>query len=305
VHYTDGPTAEGSNLPGWVARKEIMRIALKWFTLSLLVMLPGLAGAAVEYGTANVEKGSMTVVREGRKINYAAGSTPVSVVVDDVIMVQKDSRVVLRTQDKAVVTIGANAAFQVRPWESQERSGTLRALFGRFRVKATELARGDEFNVKTATATIGIKGTEYTGSVTSQGDAVILVSESTVQVAGLDGVQQPVTPDLIAVTLNSKPGSTAPALVPDQLKNELAGDRLDSPSAVARQASALPAEEALVKSGVISQKDLAESKLTEADFRDAKIELPDDRTPEILYPDKELEAPAASTAGKVYLNFER
>jgi hypothetical protein len=247
----------------------------------------------------------MVVVREGRKISHPAGGTPVAVVVDDVILVQKESRVILHTQDKAVVTIGSNAAFQVRPWESQDRTGNLRALFGRFRVKATELVRGDEFNVKTATATIGIKGTEYTGSVTSQGDAIILVTESTVEVAGQDGVAQPVTPDLISVTLNGKSGSTAPAFVPDEVKNELSGDRLDAPSAISRQASALPAEEALVKSGVISEKDLNESKLTEADFRDAKVELPEDRTPEVLYPARGLEAPAANMAGKVYLKFER
>jgi len=212
--------------------------------------------------------------------------------------------VVLRTMDKAVVTIGSNAAFQVRPWESQEKTGFLRVLFGRFRVKATALA-GQEFNVKTATATIGIKGTEYVGSVTSQGDAIILVQESTVQLAGLDGVEQPVKPDLIAVSLNGKEGATAPSLPPEEVRSAMAATTLDAPAATSSQAAALPEEAVLVKSGIISQKDVAEAKLTEADFRDGGNLLPEERTPEILFSAKDLKVPPPNTSGRIYLNFER
>ena len=171
-------------------------------------------------------------------------------------------------------------------------------------MQATALA-GQEFNVKTATATIGIKGTEYTGSVTSQGDAMVLVEENTVQVAGLDGVQQPVKPDLIAVSLNGKDGATAPSLPPQEVLSAMKAGNLDSPAAASVQASSLPAEAVLVKSGIISQKDLAESKLTEADFRDGGNLLPEERTPEILFPAKDLKVPAPNTSGRIYLNFER
>jgi len=278
----------------------------RWImAVALLAVGSASALAAANYGMAEVEKGTLTLVREGSKLNYQASGTPVQVVVDDVLLVQKDSRVVLRTVDKAVVTIGSNAAFQVRPWESQEKSGLLRALFGRFRVKATELTGGAEFNLKTATATIGIKGTEYTGSVTSQGDAIILVQESTVQLAGLDGVQQPVRPDLIAVALNGKEGATAASLPPEQLTAEMNIQSLDSPNASSAQAAQLPAEEQLVKSGIISQKDIAESKITEADFRDGGDLLPEERTPEILFPASDLRIPPPNTAGRIYLNFER
>jgi hypothetical protein len=271
---------------------------------AILVMGSAAAFAAAQYGVAEVEKGNLTVVRDGNKLNYSAGGAPVNVVVDDVLLVQKDSRVVLRTLDKAVVTIGSNAAFQVRPWESQDKSGHLRALFGRFRVKATALA-GQEFNVKTATATIGIKGTEYIGSVTSQGDAMILVEESTVQVAGLDGVAQPVRPDLIAVSLNGREGATAPSLPPEEVMSAMRAATLDAPSAVSAQAASLPAEAVLVKSGIISQKDVAEAKLTQADFRDGGSLLPEERTPEILFSARDLKVPAPNTSGRIYLNFER
>jgi len=277
----------------------------RWILAASMMMLSSAAAfAAAQYGMAEVEKGTMVVVREGNKLNYAAGGAPVSIVVDDVLLVQNESRVVLRTVDKAVVTIGSNAAFQVRPWESQDKSGFLRALFGRFRVQATNLA-GQQFNVKTATATIGIKGTEYVGSVTSQGDAIILVEESTVQVAGLDGIDQPVRPDLIAVSLNGKEGATAPSLPPEEVRAAMASKTLDSPAANSALASSLPAESVLVKSGIISQKDVAESKLTEADFRDGGSLLPEERTPEILFPAKDLKVPAPNTAGRIYLNFER
>lgn len=276
----------------------------RWLIAGAMLTAASAAFGAAQYGVAEVEKGAMTLVRDGNKLHYTAGGAPVNIVVDDVILVQQDSRVVLRTQDKALVTIGSNAAFQVRPWESQEKSGFLRALFGRFRVKATALA-GQEFNVKTATATIGIKGTEYVGSVTAQGDAIILVQESTVQVAGLDGIEQPVKPDLIAVALNGKEGATAPSLPPEEVKAALETTTLDAPPPVSAQASALPAEEVLVKSGIISQKDLAESKLTEADFRDGGSLLPEERTPEILFDAKDLKVPAPNTSGRIYLNFER
>jgi hypothetical protein len=145
-----------------------MRSATTAGAVMALVMASSPAGwAASKYGDATVEQGSMTIIREGSAINVKASGQTVPVNEQDLVRVRDDSRVVLKTADRATVTLGANAVFQVQPWEQQEKKGLFKMLFGRFRASVAGLTGGERFNAKTATATIGVKGTEYVSAVTA------------------------------------------------------------------------------------------------------------------------------------------
>ncbi len=203
--------------------------------------------AAARYGEAVVEEGNMTIVREGQSLNFKASRQAVTVNERDLVRVRDASRVVLKTADKATVTLGANAVFQVEPWQQEESRGLFRMLFGRFRATVTGLAGGDRFNVKTATATIGVKGTEYSTAVTTGGFTAVLGIESTVENTGSDGVAQPVTVGQISVTASpATPSVPAPQEFIDAMRN------LNSPQVFDPAAIYLPAMEALIKAGVVS-----------------------------------------------------
>ena len=136
--------------------------ALKIATvLPWLLLAAGALWAAPQYGEAVIGKGSMTIVREGRSLQFETVNQRVPVNEDDLIRVRAESEVVLTSREKATITLGSNSVFQVKPWRARGQSGTVRALFGRFRAAIVGLTGGEQFNVRTATATIGVKGTDY------------------------------------------------------------------------------------------------------------------------------------------------
>lgn len=246
-------------------------------TIAVFLVAPS-ADAASRYGDAFLKKGGMTIVRNGQKMIFKDSSKPVEVVLNDVIWVHNGSQVVLETVEKATLTLGSNAAFQVKPWKSQGRKGFFRMLFGKIRAKVAKLQKGDRFHIKTASATIGVKGTEYIATVSPQGDAMLVVTESVVGLTGLTGTEQDVSQDLLAVVVNGK-SATAPALVPDQIKREVVSTSLDSPFVNKEEARSLPSEEILVKYGIIQQKDLQEAKrekvnITDSIIVDEQVDLP-------------------------------
>jgi len=226
-----------------------------------MVMANGSAAwAAAKYGDAMVEQGTMTIVRDGQSINFKASGQTVPVNEKDLVRVRDNSRVVLKTMDRASVTLGANAVFQVEPWQQQEQKGVFRMLFGRFRAAVTGLAGGERFNVKTATATIGVKGTEYSTAVTSGGYTSVLGIESTVENTGSDGVGQPVTPGQVSVTASpATPAIPAPQEFIDAMRD------LNSPSPWNPQALYLPAMQALIDAGVVSPNALDKWKQEQAE----------------------------------------
>ena len=248
------------------------------FGLFLLVgmAVSGTALAAEEYGTADISKGEMTIVRNGTKTKLGKDAKkPVRVFVGDVILVGADSRVKLSTVEKTTVTLGSNAAFQVKPWTSKKKQGMFRMLFGRFRASTKGLTGGGQFNVKTATATIGIKGTDYTASVTPQGDVIVMVSESVVQLEGARGDEQDIKPDLLSVVLNGQE-ATSTALVTEEMVAVISPEKLDSPPVYKEEAKELPAESVLVEVGVVEPKHMVDAKRDKADFRDTiEVEFDD------------------------------
>jgi len=261
------------------------------------------AAGAAQYGTAVVEQGQMTILRDGRAVAYQASSEPVDVNEKDIVRVREASRIVLKTQDRATLTLGANAVFQCEPWEVQDKSGMFRLLFGRFRASVATLAGTQRFNVKAATATIGVKGTEFIVATTSVGNTAVLGLENTVTLAGHDGVDQHVGPNQVSVVVGHH-GATPPVTAPPEFAKGMGN--INSPSVGSPEARDLPSENVLVEYGIVSKDALDQSKdqtPPEQQQQQQQQEGPPVPQPSINMDD--AQQAGASVRGKVGVSFEK
>lgn len=145
---------------------------------ALFALTAPLASAQDKFGDALVEKGELIIVRQGNNLKFAKAPQPVPVFVQDVLRVGDNSSVVLKTREKSTITMGANAIFQVKPFQYQEKQGFARLLFGRFKSLVQGLQGTESVNAKTATAVIGVKGTENLASIRPRGDTMLVGVES-------------------------------------------------------------------------------------------------------------------------------
>ena len=227
--------------------------------IGLMVLLMALFAPllhAQEYGVATIEQGQMVVIRDGQRLVFTSADGQVPINQSDLLRVGPNSQVLLETIEKATLTLGSNAVLHVEPWEQQEEQGFLRMLFGRVRATIDGLVGGETFNVQTATATIGVKGTEYTAGVNARGDTMILVTESVVQLTGVDGITQNVGVGQVSVALFGR-GASSPRAASQNLLNALDEEGLDSPEVDSEDANDLPAQDELIEEGVVDEADLA------------------------------------------------
>lgn len=224
--------------------------AMRFLLFTLLALSLSLPAWAQKYGDAEIKAGKVTVLRKGsREVHRGAGKR-ITINHEDVIRVGRRSSMVLETTEKATITLGSNAVFQVKPWEKREKRGLFRMLFGRMRAKIGKLTGTERFNVSTATATIGVKGTEETIFSNVQGDTTVGVTESTVEVQGLRGISVAVNEgNLTGVVGGEPPG----AVVPLPLEVLAALANLDSTSPTSPDAVTVPLGQVLVEAGVTTQ----------------------------------------------------
>lgn len=148
-----------------------------------------------KYGDAEVKKGNLVIVRNGKAILYDKNSGDIPVLKDDVLRVGKKSFVILDTVEETSIKMGANAVFQIRPWKQRKKTGYLRMLYGKIVFKTKKLLKKKrKFKFKTATATIGVKGTEGEVELTANSNLQILSleGEPTIQSRVGSGVVVPV-----------------------------------------------------------------------------------------------------------------
>jgi FecR protein len=226
--------------------------------LPWLLLIAGVLWAATQYGEATVEKGAMTVIREGRTLKFEQSRQTVPINEQDLIRVRADSLVQLKSRENATITLGSNAVFEVKPWQAHGSSGFLRALFGRFRSVVAGLSGGEQFNVKTATATIGVKGTKNSGQVNNRGGTLLFAEEHPTFLHGQTGGEQEVGEGNISLILNFQP-PTPPQKAPPEFK-ELFEKNLDSPPANGKDGGNFTGQDILVNNGIVTQDDLNSGK---------------------------------------------
>jgi len=226
--------------------------------ISLALAVP--AWAAAPYGDATIEQGSLTVVRGGKRLQFSQGQGRVPVEEQDLLRVGPNSRVLLSTPEKATLTLGSNAVMHVKPWERQERRGFLRMLFGRVRSTVAQLTGGEQFSMKTATATIGVKGTEFDTTQDSNQNVWTFTREGVVEFVGLEGPPVDIVPGNISVVVNGR-SATPPAPLPPQMETTV--ENLDAPEPTSNEAGELPGGGELVESGIVPETELQESQQEE------------------------------------------
>ena len=215
--------------------------------------------AATKYGDAIIQKGSMTVVRGGRTKRYRGVNRTVRIEENDLIRVRSRSRVLLKTREKADFTLGSNSVFHVKKWRKKGKTGFARSLFGRFRASITSLFGGRSVNVKTASATIGVKGTRYLVQVTNRGGTMLVVQENIVGLQGQLGPEVNVGENRVSIVININPATPA-VEVPQTVANQFSGDNLDSPPANSGEAGNFAGEAGLVQAGIVTEGQLDEGK---------------------------------------------
>jgi hypothetical protein len=101
--------------------------------------------------------------------------------------------------------------------------------------------------------------------------------------------------DVMAVVLNNKPVSAA-AVVTPELRTRIATEALEAPPVYSAEARALPAENALLRAGIVSEGDLIEAKRERVTLNDVirsderaqplqqRYEIAPESAPEVLRP---------------------
>lgn len=145
-----------------------MNVHLKMlFLVVLMIMISPLTWAAIKYGEATIEKGNLVIVREGRMYLYTTANNPVVLYENDTIRTLKDTAVTFQNIDQNRVILGANAIMQLKKWRQQDDQGSIRMLYGKFRARTAAARKQSSLTMRTATATIGIKGSLGEGSTDS------------------------------------------------------------------------------------------------------------------------------------------
>ncbi len=135
----------------------------------LLALCAGAAGPALaEVGQIKVQKGSVTIERQGRTL---PGQVGMALEAADTIRTGADSSVGITMKDNSLLSAGPNSAlslsrFEFDPTTSQGRfdtqlqRGTLAVVSGRIAKQSPEA-----MTVRTPSAVLGVRGTEFAVSV--------------------------------------------------------------------------------------------------------------------------------------------
>lgn len=136
-----------------------MKFILVWISLVLSVW--------GSIGDVAALRGEATLERQKVVSPLKAG---MELLEGDVITTQERTRVQVILKDETVVTIGANATFAFDRFVfkgSENPEVSLHAKRGFFRTLTGEIAKKapERFEVKTVSATIGIRGTDFSGEI--------------------------------------------------------------------------------------------------------------------------------------------
>jgi len=115
-------------------------------------------------------KGSAEIKRASGSLNVVIG---MALEEGDEVLTSKKSRVQVMLKDETIVTIGASSSFSFEEFKfdgSKNSKIEMRANRGFFRSVTGKIAKiaPERFKVKTASATIGIRGTDFSGNVSGE-----------------------------------------------------------------------------------------------------------------------------------------
>ncbi|MBT6611613.1 MAG: hypothetical protein HOB38_05880 [Deltaproteobacteria bacterium] len=247
----------------------INKYSFFWLIPLFLFLEP--AVALTKYGTAQIQAGHLIVVRDGQESVYASEDGEVEVRLNDVIRVGQNSFVILKTEEQTDIKMGSNAVFQVKPWKNRKKSGYLRMLYGKMNFKTKKLQKRKRFRFKTASATIGVKGTGADCEVGSTGNTGCTGRSGKTEIQGNSGPPRDLTTNQMSIVVGNGPASQTIEVPQEESAAEGEGEDPEKAevktfakaSPTSSQSSSLSQEGIAVEAGIIEQEHLEESKKEE------------------------------------------
>lgn len=158
---------------------------LKIFTLLLLFA----SFLFANIGTVSLVEGKATILRNGQTLGANIGD---KVENKDVISTQVNSKIKITFIDNTIVTIGKESSLNIEEYifntSTKEAKTELNVLKGAFHTITGEIGKvnPDKFKLKTKSASIGIRGTEFYGDenriICTQGRIIVLSNSVSVDV---------------------------------------------------------------------------------------------------------------------------
>lgn len=158
---------------------------LKIFTLLLLFA----SFLFANIGTVSLVEGKATILRNGQTLGANMGD---KIENKDVISTQVNSKIKITFIDNTIVTIGKESSLNIEEYifntSTKEAKTELNVLKGAFHTITGEIGKAnpDKFKLKTKSASIGIRGTEFYGDenriVCTQGRIIVLSNSVSVDV---------------------------------------------------------------------------------------------------------------------------
>ena len=259
---------------------------MKQLILCFVFLLLSSSGYGLtKYGEATVKKGGLTILRDGKQLSFTAGDNSIQILKKDVLRAGKKSLITLNTVQNTTVELGSYAIFQVRPFKISKNTGDLRMLYGkaRFKTVGNAKAKSRRFRLRTATAVIGVKGTEWIQQTNSSGTTDTEVREGIVGISTEMGVEIDVSSGHRAIALSgkkvSKPIKVKKPSVPSksiskdedqdsirQPDSEATSENLDAVSPTSNDSVKIDAQDFYVDQGVFSLDDFQEAERETVNF---------------------------------------
>jgi hypothetical protein len=143
--------------------KSLKRVGARWTPLPLMLCLAAAAGAA-DIGQIKVSKGQVTIERDG---GSQPGTVGARLQAADIVRTGADGSVGITMGDDSLLSVGPNSVLSLDRYVFDPRTnagrfdaalnrGTLAVISGRI-AKQTP----DAMTVRTPTAVLGVRGTEF------------------------------------------------------------------------------------------------------------------------------------------------
>ncbi|MEL0030868.1 MAG: FecR domain-containing protein, partial [Betaproteobacteria bacterium] len=179
----------------------------------LFFAMVGSAMAANQIGTIAALVGKVSIEREGKVLKVEAGAP---VFENDKIITAGKSRAQVLLLDQTAVNVGQKAELVLDQFVfgGEDDKVALKVTKGTFRFISGKVATKtpDKVNVETPVAVIGVRGTEFVGSVGE--DATVALLDGRIEVAN-DVSSQTIALPGFGVTVDSTSGSiSAPVKIP-------------------------------------------------------------------------------------------
>jgi len=153
--------------------------------IAIVLMLMSSLAFAKSVGTITALKGKALISRDGTEIVAKLGA---GLEEKDTLTTTKEGQVQIIFDDETIITVGNNSSFSINEYLYEESkapsaqfglfSGAMRTITGKIGKMAPE-----NFKVKTKTATIGIRGTNFTVVANQDGSSNIYCTLGAISVS--------------------------------------------------------------------------------------------------------------------------